>query len=440
MSHSTDETHDPRRRSWVASAQGHSEFPIQNLPLGVFSPRGEIARGGVAIGDSILDLGVAAGAGLLSGEAATAARAGSGTTLNALMALGAGPRAALRKQLSALLAEDGPDAKKAQAVTGLLHQAADCTVHLPAAVGDYTDFFAGIHHAVNGGRRNRPGAPPLSPNYKYVPIAYHGRASSVRASGGDVRRPKGQYLPPGQETPAFGPSTRLDFELEFGVWIGPGNALGEPIPMARAAEHIYGYCLLNDWSARDMQRWEGQPLGPFLAKSFSTTVSPWIITPEALAPFRIAQAPRPEGDPRPLPYLWDDADQRQGAFNIELEAVMTTEGLRAKGLPEHRLALSNTNHLYWTTAQMVAHQTSGGCNLNAGDIFGTGTISAPERDGYGSMGEITETGAQPITLASGEKRGYIEDGDEVALRAHARREGFVSIGFGESRGRIVAAH
>jgi len=431
-----DETHDPKRRSWVDSAQGHSEFPIQNLPFGVFSPRGGAPRCGVAIGDSILDLKVGFESGLLSGDVA---RATSGSTLNALMALGKAPRVALRKQVSALLAEGSSEAKLAQTVSGLILSAAQCTLHLPAAIGDYTDFYAGIHHATNGGKRNRPGSPPLNANYKYIPIAYHGRASSVRASGGLVRRPNGQRMVSGKEAPEYGPCKRLDFELEFGVWVGPGNAMGDTIPMAQAADHISGYCLLNDWSARDVQRWESQPLGPFLSKSFSTTVSPWVITPEALAPFRIAQAPRPQGDPKPLPYLWDDTDQRQGAFDIDLEALMLTEGLRAKKLAPHRLSLSNTNHLYWTTAQMVAHHASGGCNLNPGDLFGTGTISGPTRESYGSLGEISEGGLEPFALASGETRSFLEDGDEIILRAHARREGFVSIGFGESRGQISPA-
>ena len=443
MSGMIDETHDPKRRSWIASAQGHPEFPIQNLPFGIFTPPGAItARGGVAIGDSILDLKAALDAGLFAGEAEKAARAAIGTTLNPMMGLGKGPRIALRKRLSELLAEDSVDAKKAQSVPDLLHAAAQCTVHLPAAVGDYTDFYAGIHHAASGGRRLRPNLPPLNPNYKYIPIAYHGRASSVRAPsllGGAVRRPHGQYLRGGKEPPVFGVCEKLDFELEFGTWVGPGNALGERIPMANAADHIFGYCLLNDWSARDIQRWETVPLGPFLGKSFSTTVSPWIITPEALAPFRIAQAPRPEGDPKPLPYLWDDADQAHGALNIELEALMLTEGLRARKLPPHRLTLSNTSHLYWTTAQMLAHHACGGCNLQPGDLFGSGTISGPTPDSQGSLGEISESATKPFTLASGEQRTYLEDGDEIVLRAHARREGFVSIGFGESRGQIQPA-
>ncbi len=431
-----DETHDPERRSWVASAQGHADFPIQNLPLGIFSPPGGAPRGGVAIGDKIFDLRVALETGLFSGEAETAAAAAAGATLNPLMALGRGLRSALRKRVSALLAADLPERAKVEKLAArLLHKAADCTLHLPAAVGNFTDFYAGIHHAVNGGRR-RGRAEPLFPNYKYVPVAYHSRASSVQASGAGVRRPNGQRKLADQDAPSFGPCRKLDIELELGVWIGPGNALGEPIPIAQAADHVVGLCLLNDWSARDIQAWESEPLGPFLAKNFGTTVSPWVITLEALAPFRQPQPPRPAGDPQPLPYLWDDEDQQAGAFDVELEVLLSTEAMRARGMPPQRLAASNTNHLYWTVAQMVAHHTCGGCNLQAGDLFGSGTISAPEPSGWGSLIELSQDGKQPITLPSGETRAFLEDGDEVIFRAQARRAGFVPIGFGESRGRI----
>ena len=437
MNNSIDETHDPQRASWVASAQGHSEFPIQNLPLGIFSVDGGAPRGGVAIGDSIFDLQAALEAGLFAGEAAAAAQAASGATLNPLMALGGRPRNALRKRVSLLLAADSAERAKVEKLAGkLLRDAADCTMHLPAAVGAFTDFFAGIHHAANAGRR-RGANPPLTPNYKYVPVAYHSRASSVIASGTLLRRPNGQRLLGKDTAPSFGPSTMLDFELELGAWIGPGNTLGEPIPIARAGEHLVGLCLLNDWSARDIQRWESQPLGPFLAKNFSTTVSCWVVTAEALAPFRIAQPARPAGDPAPLPYLWDDADQRAGAFDIELEVLLWTAGHRANSLPPQRLALSNTQHLYWTVAQMIAHHACGGCNLAAGDVFGSGTVSAPTAAGYGSFAELSHDGQQPLALASGETRAFLEDGDELILRAHARRDGAVAIGFGECRGRIV---
>jgi fumarylacetoacetase len=295
-----DQTHDPELRSWVASANGHPDFPVQNLPLGVFAPPGGgPPRAGVAIGDMVLDLSAAHAAGVFSGEAARAAEAASDGALNALFALGAGPRRALRARLSELLAEGGAEAERLRKA---LHRAADCAMRLPARIGDYTDFYVGIHHAANVGTLFRPDN-PLLPNYKYVPIGYHGRASSVVPSGTPIHRPNGQRKRADEAAPSFGPCRNLDYELELGVWVGPGNALGEPIPISGAADHIAGYCLLNDWSARDIQAWEYQPLGPFLAKSFGSTVSPWVVTPEALAPFRAAQPPRPEGDPAPLPYL-----------------------------------------------------------------------------------------------------------------------------------------
>ena len=439
MSNVIDETHDPARTSWVASAQGHADFPIQNLPLGVFSPAGAAPRGGIAIGDMIFDLKAALDAGLFSGDAERAAQAAAGATLNPLLALGSAPRRALRRRVSALLDAKGAERAKVEAMAKtILHDAAACTLHLPAAIGAYTDFFAGIYHAENAGKRQKKD-PPLTPNYKYVPVAYHSRASSVLVSGAPVRRPHGQRLLGADTTPSFGPSVKLDFELELGVWIGAGNALGEPVPIAQAGEQVAGLCLLNDWSARDVQRWESQPLGPFLAKNFTTTVSGWIITAEALAPFRIAQPPRPGSDPAPLDYLLDEADQRSGAFDIELEALIMTPGLRAKNLPPQRLALSNTRHLYWTVAQMVAHHTCGGCNLAPGDLFGSGTISGPDHGGYGSFAELSFEGSRPLTLDSGEQRGFLEDGDELLLRAHARRAGCVAIGFGDCRGTIFPA-
>jgi fumarylacetoacetase len=272
-----------------------------------------------------------------------------------------------------------------------------------------------------------------------VPIGYHGRASSIGASGAELRRPNGQRKGASEAVPSFGPSRGLDYELELGVWIGPGNALGTPIAIAEAANHIAGFCLLNDWSARDIQGWEYQPLGPFLGKSFLTTISPWVVTPEALAPFRTAQAPRPTGDPAPLPYLWDAADQAAGAFDIELEVFLLTQGLESKGHPPHRLSLSNARHLYWTVAQLVTHHSSGGCNLRAGDLFGTGTISTPSDNGLGSLLEISAGGRRPLALPSGETRRFLEDGDTVIMRAHCRRDGFASIGFGECRGTVTPA-
>ena len=434
----TDATHDPARTSWVTSANGHAEFPIQNLPFGVFSTHGGKRRGGVAIGGAILDIAAALEAGLFSGAARDAAEAATGSTLNPLLALHGTARRALRLRLSDILDANGGERSKIESLgSRLLHNAAECALHLPTAVGDYTDFFAGIHHARKGGQISRPDN-PLMPNYKYVPVAYHSRASSVRPSGEDVRRPNGQRKLPNQAEPDFGPCRNLDYELELGVWIGPGNRIGEPIPIGEAARHVAGFCLLNDWSARDIQSWESQPLGPFLAKSFRTSVSPWIITTEAMEPFRGAQPARPDGDPQPLPHLYDAADQAHGALDIECEVLLSTPAMRAAGAEPHRLCRSNTLALYWTVAQMVAHHSSGGCNLQPGDLFGSGTISGTDADSIGCLLEMTFGGRDAITLGNGETRRYLEDGDEVIFRAHCRRAGAVAIGFGECRGRIVA--
>ncbi len=435
----TDHTHDLRRRSWVPSADGHAEFPIQNLPLGVLSPAGQKPRGGVAIGDFILDLGAALERGLFSGAAKAAAEAAAGSRLNPFLALGAGARRALRNRLVELLDADSAEGKTAQtSAKDILHKASDCTIHLPALIGDYTDFYAGIHHATNAGRQFRPDN-PLLPNYKHIPIGYHGRASSIRPSGTTFRRPSGQRKPATQEVPDFGPARSLDFELEMGIWIGPGNALGEPIRIGEAGAHIAGYCLLNDWSARDIQGWEYVPLGPFLAKNFCSTISAWIVTPEALEPFRIAQSKRPDGDPTPLPYLMDDQDQGGGALDVGLEVLLLTPAMRAKGEPPFRLTRGNARHLYWTPAQLVTHHTCGGCDLRPGDLLGTGTISSDQRDGFGSLLEITEGGKKPLTLPNGEERKFLQDGDEIIMRAFCTRDGFARIGFGDCRGTVSSA-
>jgi len=430
-----DATHDPALTSWVESANGHADFPIQNLPLGVFSPVGGAARGGIAIGDMILDIGAGLRADLFSGPAAAAAALAVGDSLNALLGQGPVARRALRARVSELLRSGSAEADK---VAPLLHPASECVLHVPARIGDYTDFFAGIHHASNSGALFRP-ENPLLPNYKYVPVAYHGRASSVRASGQAERRPNGQRLLPGRTVPEVGPCTMLDFELELGVWVGPGNRLGEPVPIGEAGDSIAGFCLLNDWSARDIQRWEYQPLGPFLAKNFCTSISPWIVTPEALAPFRIAQAPRPAGDPAPLPYLLDAADQAHGALDIQMEVLLQTRRMREQSVAPERITLSNARHLYWTVAQMLAHHTISGCDLHAGDLFGSGTISAPEETGFGALLEITRAGQNPIQLPGGETRTFLQDGDEVILRAFCQRDGFARIGFGECRGVVEPA-
>jgi len=427
------------QKSWVSSANDHPDFPIQNLPLGIFSRPGHKPRGGVAIGDRILDLQAALDAGLFTGDAVVAAEAASREQLNPFFALGASSRKALRTALLNLLDEHSEQKATMQALgDGLLAPMKHCELHLPAHVGDYTDFYVGIHHANNVGRFFRPDN-PLLPNYKHVPIGYHGRSSTICISGTPVRRPNGQTLPAGQETPSFGPSKRLDYELELGIWLGPGNTMGEPIAIGEASAHIAGFCLLNDWSARDVQAWEYQPLGPFLAKNFASSVSPWVITPEALEPFRKAQPARPDGDPQPLPYLLDDADQAAGAFDVELEVLLLTKAMGERGLPPQRLALSNTLNMYWTVAQMVAHHSVGGCKLQAGDLFGSGTLSGQSPDAVGSLLESTNGGKQSLTLASGEQRTFLEDGDEVILQARCRRDGYPTIGFGECRRKVQPA-
>ncbi|MET0372750.1 MAG: fumarylacetoacetase [Rhizorhabdus sp.] len=420
-----DHSHDPKLTSWVPGADGHRDFPIQNLPYGIFSIDGDTPRPAVAIGDKLLDL--AAISGLLPVEV-------TGQTLNALFALAPERRIALRHKLSELLSAEN----HRPALNPHLHDIADVTMHLPMAIGDYTDFYAGIHHAKNVGKQFRPDN-PLLPNYKYVPIGYHGRASSIRPSGVPLVRPSGQRKPPKADIPVFGPTQRLDYELELGIWIGRGNELGEPIPISEAAHHIAGFCLLNDWSARELQAWEYQPLGPFLAKNFHSTVSPWVITAEAMAPFRIAQPPRGNGDPQPLPYLWDEADQMAGALALDLEVSLITAQMRDAGDTPHRLSHGPAANMYWTVAQLVTHHTSNGCDLRPGDLLGTGTISAPTEEGFGSLLELSRGGAQPIALPNGEERGFVADGDEVILTAHACAEGYVSIGFGECRARVLPA-
>lgn len=425
--------------SWVESANGHPDFPLANLPLGVFSRDGGEPRGGVAIGDFILDLKAACDAGLFDGQALDAAKAASAGSLNAFFALGAPARKALRVALLALLGEASAQRERLQGMgETLLHPMSQCRMHLPAKVGDYTDFYVGIHHANNVGKLFRPDN-PLLPNYKYVPIGYHGRASTIDVSGACVKRPNGQTLPPGASEPSFGPSKRLDHELELGIWIGPGNARGEPIAIGEASGHVAGFCLLNDWSARDLQAWEYQPLGPFLSKSFATSVSPWVVMPEALEPFRCAQPARAEGDPRPLAYLYDETDQQHGALDIELEVLLLTETMRNRGLAPQRITLSSTKNMYWTVAQMVAHHSVNGCSLQPGDLFGSGTLSGETTDSCGSLLEITQGGKQALELPSGETRTFLEDGDEVILKARCRREGHASIGFGECRGRVLPA-
>jgi fumarylacetoacetase len=434
MTNALNETHDPARQSFIASANAaDTEFPIQNLPFGAYCPApGSTQRIGVAIGDQILD--VAAAASCLDGLAAEAAGHCTGPHLNALMPLGPKAWSALRLSLSRALSADHKDTRLQRHLTPM----AEAELVLPVAIGDFTDFYASVFHATNAGRAFRPDN-PLLPNYKYVPVAYHGRASSIRVSGTAVKRPQGQRKRADEDVPTYGPSRNLDFELELGFYIGVPTALGETVPVAGAGAHIFGFCLLNDWSARDVQGWEYQPLGPFLGKNFATTVSPWVVTAEALAPFRTAAFARPAGDPQPLPHLADAGDRAHGGLDITLEAYLATEAMRRAATAPARLTQTSFATMYWTVAQMVAHHASNGCNLVVGDLCGSGTISGPGKGSWGSLLELTARGRERMTLPSGETRGFIEDGDEIIFRGFAQKDGFRRIGFGECRAIILPA-
>jgi fumarylacetoacetase len=425
-----DATHDPSARTWLEDANGHAAFPIQNLPLGVFSTGNGSPRGGIAIGEHVLDVSQLAAA--FTGDAKIAADAMSEPTLNTLLALGGGPRRALRHAVFGLLT----DPSKERAARVALYSRSHCALHLPATIGDYTDFYAGIHHAENVGKQFRPDA-PLLPNYKYVPIGYHGRSSSIAITGADVIRPYAQIKGPNDAEPAYRPTQRLDFELEIGVWIGGSNARGTPIPIDRADEYIAGLSLLNDWSARDVQVWEYQPLGPFLAKNFLTTISPWIVTAEALAPFRKPQRPRAPSDPQPLPYLWNAEDQAIGAYDVTLEVHLRTKRMQAEGAAAERLSRSNMRFMYWTIGQLVAHHTCNGCNLRPGDLLGTGTISGTDSASVGSLLELSQGGKTPMQLANGEQRSFLQAGDWLSLSAYAEAPGRARIGFGTCEGTVV---
>ena len=435
-----DGTHDAALRSWVESANDPaSDFPVQNLPLGVFRYRGEgPPRVGCAIGDQVLDLAACAERGLLRGMPADVEDACRGTSLNGLMALEARVRGTLRHRLSHLLRAEGGFVTARPEAPNVLVPRGDAEMQLPATVGDYTDFYASVFHATNVGKMLRPDN-PLLPNYKWVPIGYHGRASSLVVSGTPVRRPSGQTEPPAGGSPGFGPSRNLDYELEVGVFLGPGNALGQTIPLQEAERHLVGLCLVNDWSARDLQKWEYQPLGPFLAKSFATSISPWVVTIEALAPYRAPAFARPEGDPRPLPYLAHEENDAHGGIDLRLEVLLSTRAMRERGLPPFPVSRSSLRDLYWTLAQMVAHHASNGCNLRPGDLIASGTVSGEAREARGCLLERTWRGAEPIAVPGGEERRFLEDGDEVILRGHCEREGFARIGFGECRGVVIGA-
>ena len=438
-----DETHDPNVQSWVESANDPaSEFPIQNLPFGVFTQAGKASQIGVAIGNRVLDIGGLRKERLLAdvdvqfGEAASGENSSRGAPLNALMMLGLESRRAFRRHLHSLLRDDAP-ASVREAVSRHLFSRDRVKMLLPANVGDYTDFYASIFHATNVGKLFRPDN-PLLPNYKYIPIGYHGRASSLVVSATPIRRPWGQTRE-GNADPRVGPSKALDYELEVGFFVGQGNELGERVPIAHAEDHLFGICLVNDWSARDIQAWEYQPLGPFLGKSFGTSLSPWVVTMEALAPFRTSAFARPEGDPAPLPYLLYPDDQQYGGLDLKLEVSLQSARMREKGIAPVVLSRSNFRDLYWTMAQMLTHHTSNGCNLRSGDLLASGTVSGPDESARGCLLELTSRGQNPITLPNGEQRKFLEDGDEVILSGFCEGSGFRRIGLGQCDGRILPA-
>jgi len=442
-----NETHDPARRSWLEAAnRSGCDFPIQNLPFGVFrrldgARRGdEESRGGVAIGDSIVELRAALATGLLTGDTATAAEAACGATLNRLMSLPRAVVSSLRARLSDLLRLSGPDSELLRArASEILVPMHSVQMELPAQIGGYTDFSCSYTHM--GGMR---GGEP-APNFFRFPIGYNGRASSIRPSGSVVIRPRGQWAagaPAGSPTDGdvrFGPEPRLDFELEFAAYVGEGNALGSSLSVDRAADRLFGYCLLNDWSARGIQMLEMGGLGPFLGKSFLTTISPWVVTDEALAPFRTARPVRRASEPPVPAHLDGERDACAGGLNIELTAHLQTADMRNKGLPPARIVRTNFGHLYWTFAQMLAHHTSNGCNLQPGDLIASGTVSGPEPDGRACLAEINRRGTTPLELEGGEKRSWLEDGDELTIRGRALKDGHVPIGFGDCAGRVACS-
>ena len=436
MTSTLDSTHDPSLRSWVESAnQEDTDFPIQNLPFGVFRTQGsaETPRIGVAIGNQILDLASCREAGLLQELPEQLQSACAAPKLNPLMALGSWASSALRTHLSKLLRSDG---QKPPPETKILVPMTEAELLMPANIGDYTDFYASIFHATNVGKLFRPNN-PLLPNYKYIPIAYHGRASSIVVSNTPVKRPSGQRKRPDESVPSFGLSRLLDYEMEVGFFVGTGNELGQSIPIDNAENHIFGLCLVNDWSARDIQAWEYQPLGPFLAKSFATAISPWVVTLEALAPFRCPAFTRAEGDPLPLPYLCSPQNASQGGLDLTVEVWLRSAQMREEGRSPFRLSRASFREMYWTLAQMLTHHSSNGCNLRPGDLLASGTVSGAEEGSQGSLLEITRRGSQPVELPTGEKRTFLADGDEVILRGYCEKEGYARVGFGECRGAIL---
>lgn len=441
-----NETHDPNLRSWVESANDpETDFPIQNLPFCLFKTiehrnRPPFAAMGVLIGDKILDLDQAIYAGLfdevLNSDDPDARI--STVFLGTLGPLTRLDQVHLRARFSRLLSEAASAAERDD-LKKCLVDGSTAEVVLPFRPNDYTDFYCSIYHATNVGSMFRPDN-PLMPNYKYVPIGYHGRASSIVVSGTDVRRPWGQNRSDAEKPPVFIPCKNLDYEMELGFFVGRGNELGTPIPISEAEQHIFGVCLVNDWSARDIQAWEYQPLGPFLAKNFATTISPYVVTMEALAPFRTPAFERDADDPQPLEYLSDEGNRKFGGLDINLEVYIQTEQMRTESIEPHLLSRSNTKDLYWTIGQMLTHHASGGCNLQTGDLMATGTVSGKEKHERGCLLELTWRGSEPLTLPSGETRRFLEDGDEVIMKGYCEREGFRRIGLGECRGRILPAY
>jgi fumarylacetoacetase len=432
-------THDAGRKSWLASANaGGGDFPIQNLPFAVFRRAGsaEAFRGGVAIGDQVVDLAALSRAALLGGSAAQAATACTQPALNDFFAMGPAVWRALRHDLFALL-ETGASASDTEVLRSCLVPQAEAEYTVPARIGDYTDFYTSIHHALSVGRLFRPDD-PLTPNFQWVPTAYHGRVSSIGVSGQKVRRPMGQSMTPGDTAPVYGACVRLDYEIELGVFIGQGNVQGEQIAVDAADAHVFGICMLNDWSARDIQFWEMAPLGPFLGKNFATTISPWIVTMEALAPYRQAWT-RAADEPQPLAYLESKQVRTDGALDIQLEVWLETAQHRARGDRAERLSHTSFKHQYWTVAQMVAHHTVGGCNLQPGDLLGSGTISGPGDSEAGAIIELARGGRSPLTLANGEQRSFLSDGDAVIFRGWCEKPSHARIGFGENRGEVRPA-
>jgi fumarylacetoacetase len=443
MSYEINETHDPNLKSWVESANDpNTDFPIQNLPLGAFRTKAEpqfASRLGVAIGDYVLSLLECYTAGLFNGLPFTSPFNWAPHELRAVLLREGVFVSSLRQRLSELLREDNNEIRSNKE---LLHKGlipmSKVEWQLPTYILDYTDFYSSIFHATNVGTMMRPDN-PLLPNYKYVPIAYHGRASSIVVSGTPIRRPNGQTKKAEESRPEFGPSRSLDYELEVGFFVGQGNELGQPISIGDAEKHIFGLCLVNDWSARDIQGWEYQPLGPFLAKNFATSISPWVVTVEALAPFRVPAFKRPAGDPEPLAYLASPENEERGGIDIKLEVLLSSEMMREQNVAPVRLSHSNFRDMYWTVAQMLTHHASNGCNLRPGDLIASGTVSGPEKENRGCLLELTWRGKEPITLPTGEVRRFLEDGDEVILRGYCERKGFRRIGFGECRGVILPA-